>query len=76
VACPIEEWFKFVQVKSIELDQLWSFAKICGKATASPANDGKQLGACIVERSLAHDRGDENAVSAWSPNFDHPELGV
>lgn len=48
-----EEWFEFVQVKSNELDKLWSVADLCkpGAATA----DGP--GACIIEKSLAHDRG-------------------
>jgi hypothetical protein len=50
-----QEWFEFVQVKSNELDQLWSAAKICEK---EPAKDGRGPGACIVEKSLAHDRGD------------------
>lgn len=50
-----EEWFEFVQVKSNKLDQLWSVAKLCEKEAAK---DGKKPGACIVEKSLAHDRGD------------------
>jgi hypothetical protein len=50
-----EEWFEFVQVKSNELDQLWSVAKLCEQ---EPAKDGKGPGACIVQKSLAHDRGD------------------
>lgn len=49
------EWFEFVQVKSNELDQLWSLAKLCEKEAAK---DGKGPGACIIEKSLAHDRGD------------------
>lgn len=50
-----EEWFEFVQVKSNELDQLWSVAKLCEQ---EPAKNGQGPGACIVEKSLAHDRGD------------------
>lgn len=50
-----EEWFEFVQVKSNELDQLWSVAKLCEKEQAKV---GKGPAACIVEKSLAHDRGD------------------
>lgn len=50
-----EEWFEFVQVKSNELDQLWTVAKLCEKEAAK---DDKGPGACIVEKSLAHDRGD------------------
>ncbi len=49
-----EEWFEFVQVKSNEFDQLWSIAKLCEK---EPEKDGKKAGVSIVEKSLAHDRG-------------------
>lgn len=42
---------EFVQVKSSELDQLWSVAKLCErKMTANGP------GSCILERSLAQDR--------------------
>jgi hypothetical protein len=50
-----EEWFEFVQVKSNELDKVWSVHDLCKK---DPARDGKGPGVCIVEKSLAHDRGD------------------
>lgn len=66
-----EECFEFVQVKSNELDQLWSLAKLCEK---EPGKDGKGPGACIVEKSLAHDRGDGKCrfriVTCREPNSD------
>jgi Cap4 dsDNA endonuclease len=69
-----EEWFEFVQVKSNELDQLWSVAKLCEQESAK---DGKRPGACIVEKSLAHDRGDGKCrfrfVTCREP---HSELAV
>ncbi len=49
-----KEWFEFVQVKSNEFDQLWSVAKLCEK---EPKKDGKKAGESIIEKSLAHDRG-------------------
>jgi hypothetical protein len=66
-----EEWFEFVQVKSNELDQLWSLAKLWEKEAAK---DGKGPGACIIEKSLAHDRGDGKClfriVTCREPNSD------
>jgi len=47
------EWVEFVQVKSNELDQLWSVAELCKKE--KPKN-GDGQGTSIVERSLAYDR--------------------
>jgi hypothetical protein len=65
------EWFEFVQVKSNELDQLWSLAKLCEREAAK---DGKGPGACIIEKSLAHDRGDGNCrfrvVTCREPHSD------
>lgn len=49
-----EEWFEFVQVKSNELDKLWSVADLCKPGPATENGPG----ACIIEKSLAHDRGD------------------
>jgi hypothetical protein len=49
-----EEWFEFVQVKSDELDQLWSINELCKTKAGRDGTPGK----CIVEKSLAHDRGD------------------
>jgi len=49
-----EEWFEFVQVKSNELDKLWSLADLCKPGPAT--EDGP--GACIIEKSLNHDRGE------------------
>jgi len=52
--------FEFVQVKSNELDQLWSVAELC------------KPGDSIVEKSLAHDRGREpcrfRLVTCREPN--------
>jgi len=65
------EWFEFVQVKSNELDQLWSLAKLCEKEAAK---DGKGPGSCIIEKSLAHDRGVGNCrfriVTCREPHSD------
>lgn len=65
-----EEWFEFVQVKSNELDKLWSLADLCKPGPAT--EDGP--GACIIEKSLAHDRGDGNCrfriVTCREPNSD------
>ena len=44
---------EFVQVKSHELDQLWSVAKLCERERA---NKEALLGTSIFERSLANDR--------------------
>ncbi|MCW5200913.1 DUF4297 domain-containing protein, partial [Desulfobulbus sp. F4] len=64
-----EEWFEFVQVKSNELDQLWSVTKLCEKESTK---DGKKAGTSIIEKSLAHDRGDGNCrfrfVTRREPN--------
>ena len=50
---PLGEEIEFVQVKSNELDQLWSVAKLCEreKRDADP-----KAGTSIYERSLANDR--------------------
>ncbi|MFO0802644.1 MAG: dsDNA nuclease domain-containing protein [Gemmataceae bacterium] len=65
------EWFEFVQVKSDELKQLWSLAKLWEREAAK---DGKGPGACIIEKSLAHDRGDGNCrfrvVTCREPHSD------
>jgi hypothetical protein len=47
------DWVEFVQVKSNELDQLWSVAELCKKEKAT---QGDGQGTSIVERSLAYDR--------------------
>ncbi len=47
------DWVEFVQVKSNELDQLWSVAELCKKEKAT---QGDGHGTSIVERSLAYDR--------------------
>lgn len=44
------EEIEFVQVKSHELDQLWSIAKLCEREKAT------QIGSSLYERSLANDR--------------------
>lgn len=44
---------EFVQVKSNELDQLWSIAKLCDRDKKDKA---PQAGTSIYERSLANDR--------------------
>jgi hypothetical protein len=44
---------EFVQVKSNELDQLWSLAKLCDREKKGKA---PQTGTSIYERSLANDR--------------------
>ncbi len=65
-----KEWFEFVQVKSNEFDQLWSVAKLCEK-------DGKKAGSSIIEKSLAHDRGNGHCrfrfVTRREP---HTELSI
>jgi hypothetical protein len=43
------ETVEFVQVKSEEMDQLWSIAKLCSRESG-------KAGTSIVERSLAYDR--------------------
>lgn len=50
---PTGEEVEFVQVKSNELDQLWSIAKLCERDTKE--GNGKD-GTSIYERSLANDR--------------------
>lgn len=47
---------EFIQVKGSELEQLWSIAKL---TEAEAARDGKGVGKCIVEKSLANDRCQE-----------------
>lgn len=47
------EIVEFVQVKSAEMDQLWSMAELC-KREKSKKGDGS--GTSIIERSLANDR--------------------
>lgn len=51
------EEVEFVQVKSNELDQLWSVAKLCDRERTRARPDG--LGTSILERSLANDRCSE-----------------
>ena len=46
---------EFVQVKSAELDHLWSVAELCKR------EDGR-VGTSILERSLAYDRAEERAM--------------
>ncbi|MBA3462064.1 MAG: DUF4297 domain-containing protein [Deltaproteobacteria bacterium] len=50
-----KEIFEFVQVKSNELDQLWSVPVLCKR----PKKGSKRRDS-IVEKSLAYDRGDED----------------
>jgi hypothetical protein len=51
------EWVEFVQVKSNELDQLWTVAELCRK---EKSKHGNGQGTSIVERSLAYDRCKED----------------
>lgn len=69
------EVFEFVQVKSDDLKQAWSLAKLCERVASKDASkDGKGPGRCIVEKSLGHDRGPEpccfRIVTCWNPNDD------
>lgn len=63
------EWFEFVQVKSTDLGQAWSVAKLC---EPGPSRNGTGSGKCILEKSLAHDRGQEQCrfrvVTCWQPD--------
>lgn len=60
------ETIEFVQVKSNELDQLWTTAKLCARDNAKPpAKDSKEkpqakIGTSILEKSLANDRAAES----------------
>jgi len=49
-----QELVEYVQVKDIELGQLWSIAKLCEHEKTTQNPDG--VGFSILERSLAHDR--------------------
>lgn len=56
--CGGTEEVEFVQVKSADLDQLWTVAELCKRdGTAS----GPKIGTSILERSLAHDRNQEKS---------------
>lgn len=46
---------EFVQVKSAELDHLWSVAELCRRENGRP-------GTSVLERSLAYDRAEEPAT--------------
>ena len=63
------EWFEFVQVKSTDLGQAWTVAKLC---EPGPSRNGTGSGKCILEKSLAHDRGQEQCrfrvVTCWQPD--------
>lgn len=65
------ETFEFVQVKSDDLGQAWTIAELCRRP---PAKVGKPAGKSIVEKSLAHDRGQEpctfRVVTTWRPHED------
>ncbi|HEX2880323.1 MAG TPA: dsDNA nuclease domain-containing protein [Polyangiaceae bacterium] len=70
------EIFEFVQVKGADIGQAWTVPRICSKSqTAFGAT-----GPCIVDRSLAHDRGKENCrfrlVTKWQPHEDLGQLCV
>lgn len=45
---------EYVQVKDIDLAQLWSVAKLCEHEKTTQNPNG--VGTSILERSLAHDR--------------------
>lgn len=47
------DWVEFIQVKSNDLDQLWSVAEICKK---EKSKSGVGQASSIIERSLAYDR--------------------
>lgn len=51
------EEVEFIQVKDVELGQLWSIAKLCEREKTSANPTG--LGTSILEKSLAHDRCSE-----------------
>ncbi len=63
------EWFEFVQVKSSDLGQAWTVAELC---RPGPSRNGTGPGKCILEKSLAHDRGQEpcrfRVVTCWQPD--------
>src|SRR3954469_6978840 len=54
---PNAEIIEFVQVKSNEMDQLWSVALLCQRQKMATSRSG--VGTSILERSLANDRGRE-----------------
>ena len=62
------ECFEFVQVKSNDLSQAWTVAKLCGREAGK---EGTKKWS-IVEKSLAHDRGLEQCrfrlVTKWEPD--------
>ena len=54
----LDESVEFVQVKSNELDKLWSVAELCKReSTVGP----KRTGTSILEKSLANDRAKEGS---------------
>ncbi len=63
------EWYEFVQVKGTDLGQAWTVAKLC---EPGPSRNGSGPGRCILEKSLAHDRADDNCrfrvVTCWQPD--------
>lgn len=67
--CDDGEQFEFVQVKSDDLGQAWTVAKLCAREASK---NGKQLKRSIVEKSLAHARGAESCrfkiVTRWEPD--------
>lgn len=62
-----DECFEFVQVKSTDIGQAWTVARLC-----EPTGGGNGPGRCIVEKSLAHDRANEKCrfriVTSWNPD--------
>ncbi len=63
------ECFEFVQVKSNDLGQAWTVAELC---KPGQSRNGTASGKCILEKSLAHDRGKEHCrfrvVTCWQPD--------
>jgi hypothetical protein len=55
------EEVEFVQVKSNELDQLWTIAKLLEKERRTDAAGSPLPSHCILEKSLQFDRCDESA---------------
>ncbi len=67
---------EFIQVKSDELDQLWSVSKLCAGSTGS----ADKVGGSILEKSLGRDRRAEPSrfrlVTIRDPNKDLEHLAL
>ncbi len=60
----LNDRIEFVQVKAIDLGQLWSVAKLCEREKATPAGSKNSIpvdGSSIIEKSLGNDRFSEEA---------------